>query len=156
MRNETWLRMLSGFVLVGVFAAGALFGAGLLRWTQREPDRLPPPPPPMMAGGGPVEKMHQVLALDDAQMQALHDIMQRHRPELDAIMHGTQAKVRDVLFAIENDLVPQLRPDQVKKLEEWRATRPPPPMPGLDGPPGGPPGGRPPFPPPGPPPGGLP
>jgi len=131
MRNETWLRMLSGFVLVGVFAAGALFGAGLLRWTQHAPERLPPPPP--LAGGGPVERMHQELALDDAQMRALHDIMQKHRPELDTIMRGTQAQVRDVLFAIENDLLPQLRPDQVKRLEQWRATRPPPPMPGFDG-----------------------
>jgi hypothetical protein len=142
MRNETWLRMLSGFVLVGVFAAGALFGAGLLRWTQRDPQRLPPPPPmhPGGPGGPPVEKMRQELALDDAQMRALQDIMQKHRSELDALMRGTQAKVRDVLFSIEEDLRPQLRPDQVKRLEQWRATRPPPPMPGFGGPPpGGPP-----------------
>jgi hypothetical protein len=137
MRNETWLRMLSGFVLVGVFAAGALFGAGLIRWTQNPPERLPPPPP--HAGpGGPIEKMRQELALDENQMRALQDIMQKHRPELDTIMRGTQSKVRDVLFAIEDELRPQLRPDQVKRLEDWRATRPPPPMHGFP-PPGGPP-----------------
>jgi hypothetical protein len=152
MRNETWLRMLSGLVLVGVFAAGALFGAGLLRWTQREPERLPPPPPPGFAGG-PVEKMRQELVLDEAQMRQLQDIMQKHRPELASIMQDTQGRVRDVLFAIEDELRPQLRPDQIKRLEQWRATRPPPPMPGLDGPPPGGPPGRRPF---GPPPGGPP
>lgn len=148
MRNETWLRMLSGFVLVGVFAAGALFGAGLLRWTQRDPDRLPPPPPP---GGGPVMRMQEELALDDAQMRTLQTIMDKHRLELASLMRETQGRVRDVLFSIEEELRPQLRPEQVKRLEQWRATRPPPPMPGLDGPPGPP--GRRPF---GPPPGGPP
>jgi len=142
--------MLSGFVLVGVFAAGALFGAGLLRWTQREPERLPPPFP---RAGGPVHKMQEELALDDAQMRALQTIMDNHRGELASIMHDTQGRVRDVLFAIEDDLKPQLRPDQVKRLEHWRATRPPPPMPGFDGPPPGGPPGRPGF---GPPPGGPP
>ena len=137
MRNETWLRMLSGFVLVGVFAAGALFGAGLLRWTERDPERLPPPPP----HGGPVLKMQEELGLDDAQMRALQTIMDKHRLELASLMRETQGKVRDVLFSIEDELRPQLREDQVKRLEEWRATRPPLPMPGLDGPPPG----RPPF-----------
>jgi hypothetical protein len=135
-------------VLVGVFAAGALFGAGLLRWTEREPERLPPP---FARFGGPIEKMREELALDANQTQALQTIMDNHRLELAAIMRGTQKQVRDVLFAIEDDLRPKLREDQVKRLEEWRATRPPLPMPGLDGPPGGPPFGRPGGPPFGPP-----
>jgi hypothetical protein len=150
MRNETWLRMLSGFVLVGVFAAGALFGAGLLRWTEREPQGLPPPP---LHAGGPMLKMQEELALDDTQMRALQTIMDKHRLELASLMRDTQGKVRDVLFSIEEDLRPSLREDQVKRLEQWRATRPPPPMPGLDGPPPGGPPGRRPF---GPPPGGPP
>jgi hypothetical protein len=138
MRNETWLRMLSGFVLVGVFAAGALFGAGLLRWTQHAPERLPPPPHHGGPGGPPVEKMRHELALDDNQMRVLDDIMQKHRTELETVMRSTQQRVRVVLFAIEDELRPHLRPDQVKRLEDWRATRPPPPMPGFH-PPGGPP-----------------
>src|SRR5512141_2736401 len=80
MRNETVLRMLSGFVLVGVFAAGALFGAGLLRWTQQEPQRLPPPPPGM--GGGPGEKMRQELALDEQQSRQLDQILRSHEHDL--------------------------------------------------------------------------
>ena len=38
MRNESWLRLMSSLVLVGVFAAGALFGAGLMRWMPAHAD----------------------------------------------------------------------------------------------------------------------
>jgi len=128
MRNELSLRMLSGFVLVGVFAAGALFGAGLIRWTHAPPDRLPPHPP------GPVIAMKHELSLDASQAQKLDAIMESHRGELEVIMRDAQGRTRDVLYAIEAELVPSLRPEQVKALEAWRARRPPPPMPGM-GPP---------------------
>ncbi len=134
MRNEVSLRMLSGFVLIGVFAAGALFGAGLLRWTQPGPDRLPAETVPR----GPLGAMKRELSLDAQQMAKLDEIMASHRGQLEVIMREAQGKTRDVLLSIENELLPALRPDQVKALEEWRAHRPPPP---LGGPPGmGPPG----------------
>jgi hypothetical protein len=129
MRNELSLRMLSGFVLVGVFAAGALFGAGLLRWTQAAPDRLPAERIPH----GPLAAMKRELSLDAEQMAKLDEIMRSHRGELELIMRDAQGKTRDVLMAIENELIPSLRPEQVKALEQWRAHRPPPP---LGGPPG--------------------
>src|SRR5262245_37820435 len=134
MRSESWLRLMSGLVLVGVFAAGALFGAGLMRWT-REPQRALPPP-----HGGPSVAMTRELALDREQVEKLQTIADAHRGELETIARATQGKVRDVLFAIEDELRPHLRTDQVKRLEQWRARRPPPPMgpPGM-GPPGGPP-----------------
>ena len=50
MRSESWLRLMSGLVLVGIFAAGALFGAGLMKWTAPAPQQLPASPP----HGGPV------------------------------------------------------------------------------------------------------
>jgi hypothetical protein len=128
MRNEMSLRMLSGFVLVGVFAAGALFGAGLFRWTSAAPDRLPPRP------GGPMHAMKRELSLDDQQMQKLDAIMASHRGQLEVIMRDAQGRTRDVLMAIEAELMPSLRPEQIKALETWRARRPPPPMPGM-GPP---------------------
>ncbi|HSD87237.1 MAG TPA: hypothetical protein VLB44_06970 [Kofleriaceae bacterium] len=162
MRNETVLRMLSGFVLVGVFAAGALFGAGLLRWTQQDPQGLPPPPPGMGGpppgmsgppGGGPVERMRQELGLDDAQAKKLGEIIASHDRDVQDITRDAQGKLRDVLLSIEEELRPHLRPDQVERLEEWRKHRPPPPMPGMGPPPPGmgppppgvgPPGGPPP------------
>ena len=122
MLADRWLKMMSGLVLVGVFAAGALFGAGLMRWNRPEPPRPP---------GGPIEVMTHELDLDAAQVDALHAIEVAHRPQLDAIMRSTQPRVREVLFAIEDELRPKLRPEQVKKLEEWRARRPPPPPPPM-------------------------
>jgi hypothetical protein len=118
----TWLKLMSGLVLVGVFAAGALFGAGLVHW--RAPDHPPRPP-------GPIEAMIHELALDPEQVHALQAIEQAHRGELDAIVRATQPKVRDVLFAIEDELRPRLRPEQVQRLEAWRARRPPPPPPPM-------------------------
>jgi hypothetical protein len=120
---------MSGLVLVVVFAAGALFGAGLMRW--QGPDRPPPP-------GGPIEAMTHELELDGDQIAALRAIERTHRPELEAIARSTQPRVREVLFAIEDELRPELRPDQLHKLEAWRARRPPPGPPGPPGP-GGPP-----------------
>lgn len=137
MRSEAWLRLMSGLVLIGVFAAGALFGAGLMRWNA--PSRPPLPPPP----SGPIHAIEVELALDADQRAALEAIANAHRAELDGIGRETQHRVRRVLFAIEDELVPKLRADQVDKLAAWRRTRrPPPPPPGM-GPPGGPGMGRP-------------
>jgi hypothetical protein len=128
MRSESWLRLMSGFVLVGVFAAGALFGAGLLRWmVPHEAPHLGRPP------GGPIEAMTHELELDAHQRDQLRAIADAHRPELEAIMHETQPRIRQVLDGIEQEMTPNLRPDQVQKLEAWRERRPPPPMPGLPG-----------------------
>ena len=145
MRNESWLRLMSSLVLVGVFAAGALFGAGLMRWMPAHAQQHDRPPPP----GGPIEAMTHELELDASQRDQLHAIAKAHEPELAAIMHETQPRIRAVLDAIETEMTPHLRADQIEKLQAWRARRPPPPMPGLGPPPGGPPPG-------GPPPGGAP
>ena len=139
MRSESWLRLMSGFVLVGVFAAGALFGAALLRFVAPHPpahENRPPPPPP-----GPIEAMTHELDLDAAQQAQLRAIADAHRGELEQIMRDTQPRLHAVLDSIENEMVAHLRPDQVEKLEQWRKRRPPPPMPGMGPPPGPPPGG---------------
>ena len=122
MRSESWLRLMSGLVLVGIFAAGALFGAGLMRFA------VPRPPGPPHHGG-PIEAIKTELALDESQRAALDRIVAAHRGELDRIGRETQHRVRGVLFAIEDELVPSLRPDQVDRLTTWRRTRPPLPPP---------------------------
>jgi hypothetical protein len=95
--------------------------------------------------------MIRELALDDDQIRTLRAIEASHKAELDAIVRDTVPRVKAVLDRIEEELRPHLRPDQVKRLEDWRARRPPPPMPGMGPPPGGPPPpGAPPPPPPGP------
>lgn len=113
MRSESWLRWMSWLVLIGVFAAGALVGAGVMRFTTE-----PPRPAP-----GPIEAMHHELALDPVQAEALRVIVERHHGDLDAIVRDAQPKVRTVLYAIEDELRPQLRPEQIQALESWRARR---------------------------------
>ena len=139
MRSESWLRLMSGFVLVGVFAAGALFGAALIRFMGPHPaahERRPPGPPGMPPGppggppGGPIEAMTHELDLDAHQVDQLRAIADSHRAELETIMRDAQPRLRAVLDSIENEMTPHLRPDQVEKLQQWRKRRPPPPMPG--------------------------
>ena len=115
MRSD---RLLSGLVLVGLFAAGTLFGAGLMRWTSPGPPHGPP-------HGGPIEAMTHELSLDPAQIDRLHAIADAHKGELEGIARGVQPRIRAVLFAIEDELRPALRPEQVERLETWRAQRPP-------------------------------
>ncbi len=134
-------QLLGAIVLAGMFAAGVVFGVGVARWSApASPDREMRRPPP----GGPVEAMIHELDLDPDQISALRAIEATHRPQLDAIVRDTVPRVRDVLFAIEDELRPKLRPDQIEKLEAWRKRRGPPPVPGM--PPGGPPPGGPPPP----------
>jgi Spy/CpxP family protein refolding chaperone len=140
MRSESWLRLMSGLVLVGVFAAGTLFGAGLMKWTAPPGQRLPAPP-----HGGPIMAMQRELALTEAQMIALRAIAAAHQQALDAIARATQEDVRKVLFAIEDELAKVLTVEQQSRLADWRKhRRPPPPPPGMGPPPGGPPPGGPP------------
>jgi hypothetical protein len=132
MRNETWLRLMSALVLVGVFAAGSLFGAGLMKWNARSGERTPPPPPPH---GDPVEVMTHKLKLDRAQSDELRQIMHARRQDLDDLRRQTQTKARAIMLDIENALLPRLDATQKALLEEWRKTRPPFPPPGHGPPP---------------------
>ena len=123
MHVERYLRVVLGLVLVAVFAAGTLFGAGLMRWA-----RVGPPPPPP----DPIESIRSELGLDADQVATLRGIAQAHRGELEAIAREAQPRVRAVLFSIEDELRPHLRADQSARLDAWRARRgplPPPPMP---------------------------
>jgi hypothetical protein len=126
MRSESWLRAMSGLVLLGVFGAGTVFGVGVMRWRAPLVERPHGPP-------SPFEAMERELGLDGKQVATLQRIAAAHHDELTTITRDTQTRVRDVLHAIEERLRPDLRPDQIERLESWRARRPPP---GLPRPPG--------------------
>ena len=134
MRSESWLRLMSGLILVGVFAAGTLFGAGLMRL---HAPAVAPVDGPMMGRprGGPVEVMRRELSLDAEQDRKLQEIVGAHRGELDSIGRSAQETVRRIMFAIEDELRPHLSAEQVQRLETWRTRRPPMGPPGM-GPPG--------------------
>src|SRR5690242_18894078 len=133
MRSESWLRLMSGFVLVGVLDAGARDGDALIRFMGPHPaaqDRRPPGPPSIPPGppggppGGPIEAMTHELDLDAHQVDQLRAPAESHRAELETITRDAQPRLRAVLDSIENEMTPHLRPDQVEKLQQWRKRRP--------------------------------
>jgi hypothetical protein len=120
MRGESWLRLMSGLVLAGVFAAGTLFGVGIVRLTSRATTSSP-----AVQRSGPIEAIKHELALDAQQRGALDAITAARHAELEGIGRETQHRVRKLLFAIEDELASKLRPDQVEKLSQWRKNRGP-------------------------------
>jgi len=130
-------RVLGILLMLGVFAAGAVFGAGLVR------EHRPGPPPPHPS---PAERLTHQLDLTPAQVARLHELERSHRDELGALMRETMPRIRAVLDSVENELRPMLTEAQRARLDEVQARRPPPdaPLPGM---PGGPPPGH--HPPPG-------
>ena len=149
------VRLLTAVLLVATFAAGTLTGAGVCRWVGPRPGHHGPPGIP-----GPLP-LHE-LSLTAEQRSKVHVILERHRPELDAILRESYPKVRVVNEQIEREVAEVLTLEQRKRLDELKARRPPlppgpgghPSGPGLSGwpPPGhapGPPPGMPFGPPPG-------
>lgn len=142
------VRLVTIAVILGVFVAGALAGAGLYR--AFTPRRMPPPRPPLFL------PLHE-LSLTPEQDVKVRAIMESHREELDVILRESFPRVRAVNEKIEAEVRVVLTPAQQKTLEELKARRPPPPPhghgpPGGPGGPGGPPPGMPGFLPPPPPP----
>src|SRR5215831_19018471 len=81
-----WLALL---VLIGVFAGGALAGAGTARVAS--PPLLPPP----------LLTFREELGLSPDQQMHVREIEQRHHPELVAILRPIFPKVRAISDQIE-------------------------------------------------------
>ncbi|MBI2894025.1 MAG: periplasmic heavy metal sensor [Deltaproteobacteria bacterium] len=137
------IRLLTALVLFGTFVVGVIGGAGLCRWLG--PPAPPHPPPHFQPGHlGPFAE----LGLSGEQERRAREIMERHRPELEAILHETFPKVRAINERMARELREVLTPEQRSKLDEIEARRPPPPPPGFPPPPPPPFGIAPPPPPP--------
>jgi len=111
------VRLMTVLVLVATFVAGAAAGAGLARLAFR---CHAPPPPHMLA-----PEHFEELGLSPDQRQKAHQIAQRYRPELEAILRETFPKVRAINERMEQELREQLTPEQRTKLDEMKARRPP-------------------------------
>jgi Spy/CpxP family protein refolding chaperone len=132
------LHILSGVVMIATFLLGGVTGFGLALWTK--PGGRPPhrPPPPGMRGGGLPPYLHELDLSPDQERQA-RAIVEKYRPELDAVVRATFPKVREINDEIDADLAKILTPAQLERMKELRARGPGPPPPGEEGPPGGPP-----------------
>jgi Spy/CpxP family protein refolding chaperone len=126
------VRLLTAILLVATFAAGTITGAGIARSVGL---MHPPPPPPPMGAPFPAEE----LGLSSDQRDKTRQIMERHRPELEAVLRESFPKVRAIHEQIEREIREVLTPDQRTKLDQLKARRPPPSgPPGFGPPPGGP------------------
>lgn len=142
------IHLVSGLIVLGTFLAGALAGAGLARSWRPAPLEGPPP-----QHRPPVPLPLRELGLSPAQDEQVKQIVERHRPELEAIVRESFPRVRAVNQRIEAEVRALLTPAQQRLLEQLQARRPPP---GVHGPRPGPPPAPGEEPPPGPPPPGGP
>lgn len=142
VRTPRQIRLLTALLLFGTFMFGMVAGVGLAKWIH-SPVRHHPPTPFLP---GPAS----ALKLTPAQEAKAHEISERYRPQLEAILREGFPKVKAINEKMENELREILSPEQRKTLDEMKAHRPPMPggpmhdhgmLPGLMGPGGPPPGG---------------
>ena len=146
-RSPRQIRLLTALLLFGTFLFGAVAGAGLSHWNRRSPHPLRPHVPFLPGPPG-------ALNLTTVQEAKAHEITERYRPQLEAILRANFPKVQALNEQMEKELRALLTPEQNRILDEMKARRPPMPsggpMPSGEGPPLGdhgfmpPPGGGPP------------
>jgi hypothetical protein len=100
------VRVTTILVVLGIFAAGALFGAGVHRYA------FPP-----HRRGGPLAE----LGLSEEQHRHAREIRERHRVELDAALLTAAPGLREIHRRMDEELAPFLTVEQRARLEALRA-----------------------------------
>ena len=136
----------SGLLVLGVFLAGAVTGAGVVTWLR--PPGFPPGLPPRAAGLPPPLAE---LGLTLEQQAKARAIAEKYRPALEAVLQESFPRIREVQEQMDRELRSVLTEAQAKRFDELRLRRPPLPgglgprgPPGFPTPPGLPPPGGPP------------
>jgi hypothetical protein len=115
------VRIRAASVLVAVFVAGGVAAAALLHFLASPPipatSRLPPP-------------LAELGLTPDQEQEALH-IIDKHGPELEAILKEVAPRVRAVQDQVEAELRQILSEEQRKELDRRKRDAPPPPLPGI-------------------------
>ena len=125
------VRLLTAVLLLATFAAGTVMGAGVCRWVVPREERMPPP----MLAPIPLEEFD----LTQQQWEDIRIIVDRRRPELDAILQETYPKVRKITDEIDKEVRDVLTPEQKVRFDELKKR---PPSPHRGGRPPGPPPSR--------------
>jgi Spy/CpxP family protein refolding chaperone len=113
-------RVLTALIIVGVFASGAVVGAGIYRWAS--------------SGGPGAEVPHGhgaalwippgELDLSPEQHVQVSRIVDRHRLELEATVRESFPRVRAINEKMQKELKEVLTPEQQKKFELLRRRGP--------------------------------
>lgn len=135
------LRLITAGVLAATFGLGAITGGGICSWVAAErreaaDDALPRGPWPL-----------RQLDLSEEQRTRIHEIFERHRPKLDAVLRDSFPLLRSIHETIDGEIREVLTPEQRIQFDQLTERRPFPP-PGLPRPRGRDALGAPPFPPP--------
>jgi Spy/CpxP family protein refolding chaperone len=135
------LRLLTAGVLAATFGLGAITGGGICTWVAA--DRLESAHGDLPRGPWPLRQ----LDLSDEQRTRIHEIFERHRPKLDAVLRESFPLVRSVHETIDSEIRQVLTPEQRVEFDQLKERQPFPPR-GLPPPLGRDDPGAPPLPPP--------
>ena len=124
------IRRMTALLLLATFAAGTVTGGALAHWLVIRPSPSSHFPHPM----GPVPWDN--LDLSASQRDKINEILERHRPKLDAILGETFPKVQVVVAQVDNEIREILTPEQRRKFDQAKAQRQNSPSPPHAGPPG--------------------
>jgi Spy/CpxP family protein refolding chaperone len=135
------LRLLTAGVLAATFGLGAITGGGICTWVAA--DRRESAHGDLPRGPWPLRQ----LDLSDEQRARIHEIFERHRPKLDAVLRESFPLVRSVHETIDSEIRQVLTPEQRVEFDQLKERQPFPPR-GLPPPLGRDDPGAPPLPPP--------
>jgi hypothetical protein len=107
--------MLTALLLLGVFSAGTLTGAGVYRWAA--PSRLPPPQ------RGTFPELIRDLHLVPDQELKVREIGERYRPQLEAMFQELEPRIRAIQDEMEAELRTTLDEEQRRRLDAFQAQR---------------------------------
>lgn len=105
------VRLVTVLLLVGVFAAGALTGAGIYDWAM--PRRSLPP----------FRRFVDELRLSPDQATRAREIGERHRVELEAVFRETQPRISAIQEEMEGELRTILNEEQRGRLDRFQERR---------------------------------
>jgi Heavy-metal resistance len=119
-RTPRQIRLLTALLLFGTFLLGAVAGVGFYRFAAlpMHPGAHPPHPPFLPGPPG-------ALQLTPEQNVKAREITDRYRPKLEALLREGFPRFQALNEEMEKEMRKILTPEQILKLDELKAQRPP-------------------------------